>query len=81
MASGAPYSSLARDYAIAPLKRVAWMDVDYGLGLFSFNDSIAGRRRVIARLYARPEAILAARRSAGRSTASPVSHSAGSLSS
>ena len=48
-----PWSSLASAYAVAPSKRPRWMDVGYGLGLSGLKDSVAGRRKLIARLEAR----------------------------
>ena len=47
------WSSLASAYAVAPSKRDGWMDVGYGLGLFGLKDTVAGRRKMIARLEAR----------------------------
>jgi REP element-mobilizing transposase RayT len=48
-----PWSSLASAYAVAPSRRAGWMDVGYGLGLFGFKDTVAGRRKMVARLEAR----------------------------
>ena len=48
-----PWSSLASAYAIAPSKRDAWTDVGYGMGLFGLKDTVAGRRKMIARLEER----------------------------
>ncbi len=47
-----PWSSLASAYAVAPSKRAGWVDVGFGLGLFGFKDTVAGRRKMVARLEA-----------------------------
>lgn len=45
-----PWSSLALAYAVAPGKRVEWMEVATGLELAQCRDTVAGRRQYARRL-------------------------------